>query len=172
MSSLSEHAAPPQSRPVATLPAPRTRHVRLPNPLTRLIGREREIAAIAARVQQPGVRLITLSGPPGVGKTRLAVAAAKRLASSFPDGVHYVPLASINNPTLVPMAIAQELGVRETPGATIERALRDELASRAVLIVLDNFEQLLPAGSVIVDLLTHCADLTLLVTSRTTLHLR
>ena len=141
----------------------------IPAPLTTFIGRTREMAALLDLLGQPEVRLLTLTGPGGVGKTRLALAVAPELEERFADGVTFVSLASVRDPGLVGAAIAQALGVRESGDRTLEEALRDYLQRRELLLILDNFEHLLPAVTFIADLLSNCRTLKILVTSRTVL---
>src|SRR5262245_2391795 len=99
--------------PVSPVPFPeRARHpVHLPVPLTGFVGREREVAAVAALVARPGVRLVTLTGPGGVGKTRLVIRAAQEAADAFPDGVWFVALAPVRDPALVASAVADAVGL-------------------------------------------------------------
>src|SRR5829696_9108696 len=113
----------------------------LPVPPTRLIGRETEVAALAQLLAQDDVRLVTLTGPGGVGKTRLALQAAADLLDTFPGGVWFVPLAAVREPALVPAAIGQALGVRETGERPLLNSLRAHLKDRRLLLLLDNFEQ-------------------------------
>jgi predicted ATPase/DNA-binding CsgD family transcriptional regulator/transcriptional regulator with XRE-family HTH domain len=143
----------------------------LPIPVTSLVGRAREIAEIGGLLGRDGLRLLTLTGPGGVGKTRLAIEVGAQLAGDFPDGVAFVPLAPLVDPALVVPAIAQALGVRETAGRPLHEALRAYLGDRQMLVVLDNFEHLLTAASAVASFLTAGPHSTLLVTSRAPLHL-
>jgi excisionase family DNA binding protein len=137
----------------------------LPIPLTSLVGRESEIAVLVVLLRGPD-RLVTLTGPGGVGKTRLAVAAAAAVAGDFADGVCYVALAAIGDPRLVAPAIAHALGVRESGGAAMEKRLEAALRERRLLLVLDNFEQVIEAAPLVADLLHACPLLKVMVTSR------
>ena len=140
-------------------------------PPTRLVGRETELASTTTLLRERQTRLLTLTGPPGVGKTRLAVETAKALGPHFDDGVWYVPLAAISDPELVPSALAAALGVKEQGGVLLETQLEAMLGSAELLIVLDNFERLLPAASLVARLLGTCPALQVIATSRAPLHL-
>src|SRR5687768_15155808 len=124
-------------RPPATSPRDAAeRPSGLPISLTPLIGREAEIAAVTALLAEPTVRLLTLTGPGGTGKTRLALAVAEQVAADFPHGVNFVPLASLADPALVAAAIAQSLGLRETAGQSLVDRLTAHLADKRTLLVL------------------------------------
>ncbi len=140
-------------------------------PLSTFIGREQEIESIADLLQQDRVRLVTLTGPGGVGKTRLALQIAKRVAPSFRDGVVSVSLASVRDPGLVLGTIVQTLGIRDVPNQSAAQQLEIALRGRDALLLLDNFEHVLDAGPDIAELLAACPGLRVLVTSRSVLHL-
>jgi predicted ATPase/DNA-binding CsgD family transcriptional regulator len=143
----------------------------LPQPLTPLLGREQEYFQLIALLCQPEMRLLTLTGPGGVGKTRLSLAVAANLLPTFADGVYFVPLAAISDPAFVLPTIAQTLGVREMGVRSVLEDLQAALASQSLLLLLDNFEHLLPAAPLLADLLGACPSLHMLVTSRAALRL-
>ena len=139
---------------------------------TPLIGRELEIQALQQRLLEPQVRLLTLVGPGGVGKTRLVLALLQRLDQQFRDGAMFIDLSALRDASLVLPRMAQELGIHEFGSGPVEQLLIDALRTRHVLLVLDNFEQLLEAGSGVTELLSACAEVKVLVTSREPLRLR
>jgi predicted ATPase/Tfp pilus assembly protein PilF len=155
---------------VAYKVAPTRPRLKLPSPPTPLVGRERELVELQRLLA--GTRVLTLTGPGGTGKTRLALALAKARSSAYRDGVVFVGLAPLSDPALVPSAIASALEVREGAGRSVSESLMEYLADKAILLVLDNFEHLAPAASSISDLLSACPELSVLVTSRASLHLR
>jgi predicted ATPase/class 3 adenylate cyclase len=150
--------------PLRTLETPSN----LPVELTSFVGRGRELDEIEALFE--ATRLVTLVGPGGTGKTRLALRAAARLQPSCADGVFFVDLAALTDPDLVAPEIARTIGVADEPGRAILDGLRAYLAGRELLLVLDNFEQLLPAAGVVADLFQAAPRLRLLVTSRALLN--
>jgi predicted ATPase len=138
----------------------------LPTAATAFIGRDREVAAVQALIEREDVRLVTLTGPGGTGKTRLAIRAAEASSRRFPDGTWWVPLADLSDPGLVLGAIAAALGVADD-GSPPARALAAKLAGARALVVLDNAEQVLPdLAKDVADLLAAAPGLTIVVTSR------
>ena len=138
----------------------------LPRFLATLVGREREVAALHALLLRSDSPLVTLVGPGGVGKTRLAVRVAEEVAAAFADGVAFVPLAAIRDHALVLSTIAQALGVREAGDRPLADQLVGLLRDRSLLLVLDNLEQVLSAAPRVAALLAACPRLTVLATSR------
>lgn len=144
---------------------------RLPAPLTPMIARETERSAALRLVGDPSVRLVTLVGPGGIGKTRLALEVARELEDEFDDGVHLVPLAPVKEADLVVHSIARVVGVREGTASSMDAAVQN-LSARKLLLILDNFEHLLDAAGDIQRLLAATEDVKVLITSRALLNVR
>jgi predicted ATPase/class 3 adenylate cyclase len=143
----------------------------LPLQPTLLVGREGEVAEVAERLGGEEVRLLTLTGPGGTGKTRLALQAGADLLEEFDDGVFFVSLATITHPELVPSTIAGSLGLRESAGQSLTETLEGYLHHKHLLLILDNFEQVLEGAPLVGELLGTCPELKVLATSRIPLRL-
>lgn len=152
-----------------TPPGQALRH--LPPELTSLVGREREEAEVVRLLRSEGVRLLTLTGTGGVGKTRLALRVAASLAVDFADGVIFVPLAATREPALVASAVAGALGLREMGEQSLQEQLTAYLADKQLLLLLDNFEHVIEAASLVTELLVAAPQVKALVTSRAPLRL-
>jgi len=144
----------------------------LPMQLTSLLGRGHETGALSQRLRSPEVRLVTITGPGGVGKTSLALQVAHDLQDAFADGVFFISLAAITDSTLIIPTIAHTLGVIESPNRLLLNSLKDFLRDRQALLLLDNFEQIISAAPLLSELLSACAGLRMLATSREALRLR
>ena len=177
--SAEEHAAfiaaarppiPTPGAPVVVRVGADATHI-LPLPPTPLIGREQDIGVVCALLRWTEVRLITLCGPPGVGKTRLGLQVAVQMLEHFADGVVFVSLAPLRDPNLVALSLAQALGVRDTGFQTPTQSLKAYLSDKHLLLLLDNFEHVAPAAALIAELLATCSGLKILITSRAALHL-
>lgn len=163
-----ESVSIPSSTASAEIPPPNN----LATELSTMIGREEELKEIEGLLDQSGIRLLTITGVGGTGKTRLAQAVAHQALNEFNDGVYFISLAAINSAELVVPIIAQTLGVREESGKSLETRLEEFLSERKLLIVLDNFEQIAKAAPDIGGLLSGSKNLKILVTSRVRLQLR
>ena len=147
-----------------------TRTIDLPKPGTALIGRAQEVSEAADLLLRPHVRLLTITGPGGSGKTRLALAVATAVAEKFTAGVQFIGLASISHPDLVSTALVKALNLQQTPQRTVPQLISQQLReSEPFLLVLDNFEQVLSAATLLAEILGDCPSLKILVTSRASL---
>jgi predicted ATPase/DNA-binding CsgD family transcriptional regulator len=144
----------------------------LPTPLTPLIGRQQEVATACDLLRRVQVRLLVLTGPGGIGKTRLALQTATDLRQDFPAGVCFVSLESLRDPALVAPAIAHALDLKETARESVVDHLKSFLREQHLLLLLDNFEQVAPVAPLLTELLAACPKLKVLVSSRTRLHVR
>jgi predicted ATPase/serine/threonine protein kinase len=145
----------------------------LPVPTTAFVGRDRELAAVKELLSRPDVRLVTVTGPGGIGKSRLAIEVARDVAEQFASGVYFVPLSAITDPGLIILTIAQMLGLRETCREAPMDALKERLSNSSgsmTLLLIDNFEHLVEAAPVLAEVLALAPSLKLLVTSRAALH--
>ncbi len=145
---------------------------KVPTTFTSLVGREQDVAAIEAMLMRPEVRLLTLLGTGGIGKTRLALQVARRMRAFFADGVCFAGLASTSDASLIPLIIEETLGIRRSANQSIIKQVEFFLRDKQLLLILDNFEQVVTAAALIEDLLTACPLLKIVVTSRAVLHLR
>ncbi|HEV2238018.1 MAG TPA: helix-turn-helix domain-containing protein, partial [Ktedonobacterales bacterium] len=169
LSQLVVDGLPADFPPLATLD---THSHNLPIQPTALLGRERELANVCALLRGEGVRLLTLTGPGGTGKTRLGLQVAAEMVEVFADGVWFVGLSRLSNPDLVLPTIAQTLGVRALGSQPVAELLHEHLRGRRLLLVLDNCEQVADAAPEIANLLEWSSGLTVLATSRVALHLQ
>ncbi|MEM7128835.1 MAG: BTAD domain-containing putative transcriptional regulator [Chloroflexota bacterium] len=166
--------AVPESQPPHS-PTPPLKAVpshNLPHRLTPLIGRTEEIESACSLLRTAQIRLLTITGAGGVGKTSLSIEVARHLLDDFRDGTYFVSLASVRETTMIPSALAQILEVQESPNRPLVETIIQTLHPKQLLLVLDNFEHLVSAASIVTELLQACPQLKVLVTSREVLHLQ
>ncbi|MDQ2785111.1 MAG: helix-turn-helix domain-containing protein [Chloroflexota bacterium] len=160
-----QRTLPPTLAPVLSSPS------NLPAQVTPLVGRAEAVREASTMLRREAVRLLTITGTGGVGKTRLAIAVADDICAEMPDGVVFVPLAAVRDPALVPYVVAQALDVRERVGESPDAAIVGAIGQKRLLLVLDNFEHLPTAAAFVGVVLAACPRLAALVTSRAPLHL-
>ena len=164
------------SKPIAAAGTPwrtlRRQFTNLPAQPNPLFGREEAVEAIRRRLLHEPVRLMTLVGPPGIGKTRLGIAAAARLVEDYEQGVVFISLAAATDPNQVVTSLAKAFAIKEAGGTTLFERVKLELADKRILLLLDNFEQVITAAPLVADLLAACPWLQILATSRVPLHIR
>jgi predicted ATPase/DNA-binding winged helix-turn-helix (wHTH) protein len=172
--SIREFAATPEHFPERPVKPSEIRPANLPAKRTGFVGREKEIVSAQELLLRPDVRLVTVTGPGGIGKTRLAVQVASSLGKHFPGGTTFVSLSSLSDPALVASEIVQTMGIREASGKSpleiLNRYLKDS-SRLSALLLLDNFEHLIQAAPMVAELLAMGPNLKILVTSRAALHL-
>jgi predicted ATPase/class 3 adenylate cyclase len=144
----------------------------LPTQASELVGREAELSAIGDHLASTSVRLLTLTGPGGIGKTRLALQAGADHMDAFPHGVYFVDLSAVRDPAGALQAIVQAVGLKVSGEDRLRQAIAEQLQTRRLLLLLDNFEQVMPAADDVAALLSECPDLKVLVTSREALRVR
>ena len=149
-----------------------SRRFDVPVPRTSLVGREKDVTEAARLLLNTDIKLLSFTGTGGAGKTRLALAVAKHVAEHFPGGVQFVALASITNPDLVGAAIVKALNLRPVANRTIPQVISDQMeAGGPFLLILDNFEQVLPAAQLVSEILAHCPFIKAMVTTRASLQI-
>ncbi|HLO18370.1 MAG TPA: helix-turn-helix domain-containing protein, partial [Anaerolineales bacterium] len=163
--------APPAPKIDPALPAFEFSLSPLPLSLTPLLGREKEVTTVTKILARFDVRLVTLIGPPGVGKTRLAIQAASKAADMFAHGVQFIDLAPVSEPSGFLSALAQGLGVNDIPDIALITRVVQAVRQKNMLLVLDNFEQLIEAAPQVHQLLSKAPDIKILITSREALHI-
>ncbi|HXS75233.1 MAG TPA: tetratricopeptide repeat protein [Terracidiphilus sp.] len=171
---LSDATAPPTPMrdPTPAVEKLSSKRIGLPMPRTLLVGREKELNEAAKLILDPNVRLLSLTGTGGAGKTRLALAVARQVADDFTGGVQFVALSSITSPDLVGAAIVKALNLQQVATRTILQVIADQIeANGPFLLLLDNFEQVLPAAQLVSEILSHCTFLKILVTTRASLQI-
>ncbi len=163
---------PPHTQPVAPVEATSAQPIwNVPASFTSFIGREQEVAAVCQQLALPAVRLVSLIGIGGIGKTRLSMQIARAIRERFTDGICFISLAAIVDPTLVLSTIAKTLAIQESETLSITERVKSTLHNQHLLLILDNFEQVVAAAPLVEDLLASCPHLKVLVTSRAVLHL-
>ncbi|HSJ43142.1 MAG TPA: DUF4062 domain-containing protein [Euzebyales bacterium] len=150
----------------------RARPAPLPVPATMFLGHDADVAEITAQLKRHDVRLLTLVGPGGIGKTRLAIETGRRLGPEFPGGTFYVSLEALREPGLIADTVAAALDVATSDASRAVAAVADAIGDRRSLLILDNFEQVVPGAALVAELIELCGQLTVIVTSRTPLRLR